>query len=227
MFMTARSQAQNAADAGALAGAPPFVRRLRRSGHQRSGRAERPRRRRGEQGHGRQRRGRSRGRRVPRRPLAKQPREGHVYRTARAATRSSHADCRYFGMATADISPRQRPKRAANERMTCVKPFTIPDKWIERRRPAVGRRRHLRRVRQQGNLLRQPGRLHSRRRKRLHRLQPGSDAASELMLRAGTGNNINRQLLFTRSRCGRPDHRRREYDWNIANCNTTVMHLAT
>ena len=56
----------------------------------------------------------------------------------------------YFGMATADIGATATAEARRANAMTCVKPFTIPDKWNEKQTRAVGRRRHVRRVRQQG-----------------------------------------------------------------------------
>jgi hypothetical protein len=47
-----------------------------------------------------------------------------------------------WATATAEVSP-------ANA-MTCVKPFTIPDKWIERQTPDWDPERHVRSVQQRG-----------------------------------------------------------------------------
>ena len=42
---------------------------------------------------------------------------------------------RYFGTATADIGATATAEASPANAMTCVKPFTIPDKWIEKQTP--------------------------------------------------------------------------------------------
>ena len=62
---------------------------------------------------------------------------------------------------------------------------------------AVGRRRHLRRVRQQGQSAGEPGRLHSGDAARLYRLQPGGQRGERLVIRAATGHNITVSFYYS------------------------------
>ena len=55
-----------------------------------------------------------------------------VYRTNARGNAVSTIMGRYFGIARADVIASATAEASAANAMTCVKPFTIPDKWIER-----------------------------------------------------------------------------------------------
>jgi len=59
-----------------------------------------------------------------------------VRRTAARGNPVSTMIAQYFGMMTADIGAVAMAEASPANAMTCVKPFTIPDKWIERQTPA-------------------------------------------------------------------------------------------
>ena len=63
-----------------------------------------------------------------------------VYRTAARGNPVSTLIARFFGMKTADIVATATAEASPANAMTCVKPFTIPDKWIEKQTAALGRR---------------------------------------------------------------------------------------
>jgi Flp pilus assembly protein TadG len=58
-----------------------------------------------------------------------------VYRQAARGNAVSTLIARFFGTATADIGATATAEAAPSNAMTCVKPFTIPDKWIEKQTP--------------------------------------------------------------------------------------------
>ena len=55
-----------------------------------------------------------------------------VYRQAARGNAVATLIARFFGTATADIGATATAEAAPSNAMTCVKPFTIPDKWIEK-----------------------------------------------------------------------------------------------
>ncbi len=58
-----------------------------------------------------------------------------VYRDANHGNPMPTMIARYFGIATADISATATAEASDANAMTCVKPFTIPDKWREVQTP--------------------------------------------------------------------------------------------
>jgi hypothetical protein len=123
--------------------------------------------------------------------------------------------------ATAEVSP-------ANG-MTCVKPFTIPDKWIEKSNPPWDGNDTYDAFDNKGNPL-PPATADV--------YIPAADAngksnpdytgynnererGQRLVIRAGTGTNITVSFYFSLAIGGETGGS--EYEWNIANCNKTVM----
>ena len=54
-----------------------------------------------------------------------------VFRRASRGNPLSTLIAKYFGMPTADIAATATAEASPANAMTCVKPFTIPDRWIE------------------------------------------------------------------------------------------------
>jgi hypothetical protein len=105
--------------------------------------------------------------------------------------------------------------------MTCVKPFTIPDRWTERQTPPWDASDTFDMYDNQNRLLANPDIY-------VPSTEPGytgydaqRDKGLQLMIRAGTGNNIEPSFYFSYSIGGVTGGS--AYDWNIGNCNTTVM----
>ena len=119
-----------------------------------------------------------------------------VRRTAARGNPVSTLIAKYFGTATADIGATATAEVSPANAMTCVKPFTVPDRWQENAVATLGRQRHLRRVRQQGTSARQSGHLHPRRQAGIHRLQPGVDARPGAHHPRRDGNEHHGQLLL-------------------------------
>ena len=147
-----------------------------------------------------------------------------VCRTAARGNPVSTLIAKYFGIATADIGATATAEASPANAMTCVKPFTIPDKWREARR-----RRGTATIPTTRSTTRA---TRSRTRTSTFRpIQPGYTGYNQetrrgqrLMIRAATGQQHHSQLLlFARAReAGITGGA--EYRWNIANCNTTIYH---
>jgi Flp pilus assembly protein TadG len=149
-----------------------------------------------------------------------------VYRQGSRGNPLSTMIARYFGMNTADISATATAEASDANAMTCVKPFTIPDKWREIQTPpwdgsdtydAFGN----------GN----PPRPLANPDVYIPADQPGytgynqeSERGQRLEIRAATGNNITVSFYFSLAMGKPPITGGAAYDWNIANCNTTIYY---
>ena len=76
-----------------------------------------------------------------------------------------------FGINTVDIGAVATAEAPPANAMTCVKPFTVPDKWIESQTPPWDPTDTFDIVDNKGNPLREPRHLHSSGPDGLHRLQ--------------------------------------------------------
>ncbi len=130
---------------------------------------------------------------------------------------------RFFGVDTANTDAVATAEASPANAMTCVKPFTIPDRWIEKQDPGGfdSLNSTFDSADQHGNPLGNPDIY-------IPADQPGytgynaeRDKGMPLMIRAGTGNNINPSMYFSYAIGG--DTGGAAYRWNIANCNTTYM----
>ena len=220
MFMTARSQAQTSADAGALAGAvalafDDFNDRTAAGPAVQSALAA------------------ALGNEVMRDAVSVQPGDVtfpaapggefnrvrvDVYRTTERANSIATLIGPIFGVPTVDIIAYATAEAAPANSMTCVKPFTIPDRWVEN---SIPKNNTFDRYDNKGKLLEnadvyiEPG-------------QPGyvgydsiADKGTPLMIRAGNGNNIEPSMYWSwkmPQEIGGDFYRE-----NIANCNQAVF----
>ena len=225
MFMTARSQAQNAADAGALAGATalafddyndrsvggPAVQSALQTA------TENP----------------VMGQAVDVAPsdvtfpngpsgIANRVRV-NVYRTTARNNPVSTLIGSMFGVTEVDIAATATAEASPSNAMTCVKPFTIPDRWVERGDPSWTPDSQFERYDKKGNLLPNPDEY-------IPPGQPGYrgydstlDKGLELMIRAGTGNNVSPSFYWSWAMPGGTGAS--YYRENIAGCNSTIVHF--
>ena len=122
-----------------------------------------------------------------------------------------------FGIDTIDIRATATAQAAPAVGMTCVKPFIIPDKWQEKQDPSWSMNSTFSRYDNRGNLLANPDVY-----------TPGSgygenDRGTVLRLRASQGNNINPSMYYSWKMplaIGGSF-----YEENIANCNTSVINI--
>jgi Flp pilus assembly protein TadG len=134
----------------------------------------------------------------------------------------------YFGIETVGVAATATAEVSPANAMTCVKPFTIPDKWTEMQTPPwsgddtydafdnkgvplANADIYIPALDANGNA--DPNYTgYNNERERGERLE----------IRAATGNNITVSFYFSLALFGVTGGS--EYDWNIANCNTGLMH---
>jgi Flp pilus assembly protein TadG len=155
-----------------------------------------------------------------------------VRRTAERGNPVSTLIAQFFGMTAADIAATATAELSPANAMTCVKPFTIPDKWIEMQTPPwdgtdtyeayytsgplKGQKRpdadiYIPAVDANGN----PNPDYTG-----YNMQ--SNRGQRLVIRAHHGNNINASFYFSIAIGGETGGS--DYRWNIANCNQHIMH---
>jgi Flp pilus assembly protein TadG len=223
MLMTARSQAQNAADAGALAGATALVYdswtdRTPSGPAVTSALAA------------------STSNKVMSKNVSVTPADVEflndpagepnrvkvtVYRTAARGNPLPTMIAKYFGMATADIAATATAEASAANAMTCVKPFTIPDKWQEKQTPPWDGNDTYDAFNNKGVPLANPDIYIPADQAGYTGYNQESERGQRLEIRAATGNNITVSFYFSLALGKPPITGGSEYDWNIANCNTT------
>jgi Flp pilus assembly protein TadG len=147
-----------------------------------------------------------------------------VRRTAARGNPVSTLIARYFGMASADIGATATAEVSPANAMTCVKPFTIPDKWNEAQTAPWSSEDTYDAFDNKGRPLPNPDIY-------IPANQPGytgynqeSSRGERLEIRAANGSKITVSFYFSLA-LGKPvitggD----EYRENIANCNTTIYY---
>jgi hypothetical protein len=225
MFMTARSQAQNAADAGALGGATalafndydnrsvggPAVQSAINTATLNV---------------------------VMQQPVSVQPSDVtfpvgpagvsnrvrvNVFRTTNRTNPVATLIGPIFGVPTVDINATATAEASPANAATCVKPFTIPDRWTENTSPPWSTTSDYDRYDNKGNLI--PGADAY-----VPADQPGyrgydaeADKGMPLVIRAGTGNNLSPTFYWS---WAMPEGTGGSYyEENIYDCNTTVVHF--
>ncbi len=129
---------------------------------------------------------------------------------------------RFFGVDQADVWAEATGEASQASAMTCVMPFTIPDKWIENQTGPWTEDDTFDMVDNKGVPLPDADVYHPATDKaRYTGYSPHADRGRELMIRAGTGNNVTPSFYFSYAIGGVSGAD--EYRWNIANCNTTIM----
>ena len=144
-----------------------------------------------------------------------------VFRTDQRGNPVSTLMGRFFGVIDVDIVAEATAEASPANAMTCVKPFTIPDKWIERQTPPWDPDDTFETHDQHGNPLPDQDLYIPADQSGYTGYDAERDKGVELMIRAGTGNNIMPSFYFSYAIGGESGGS--EYRWNIANCNTTVM----
>jgi hypothetical protein len=100
----------------------------------------------------------------------------------------------------------------------CAKPFIIPDRWIEQ----AGQAGRFDLVDNKNNLLASPD-IYRPATSSQYTGYTYADTGTSMTLRAGTGNQIQPSFYYSWSMGGLTGGS--EYDWNIANCNTTIISI--
>ena len=158
-----------------------------------------------------------------------------VYRSAARGNPVSTLIAKYFGIATANISAVAMAEASPANAMTCVKPFTIPDKWIEKN-PTTKvwdtSDSFDRWTKKNGNVVLtspadvyEPAYINNQppaRNSAYSGYNMESNRGMKLVLRAATGNNIQPSFYFSLAMTS--DTGGDDYRWNIANCNHSIYH---
>jgi hypothetical protein len=145
-----------------------------------------------------------------------------VRRTASRGNPLATMIARYFGMATTDIGATATAEAAPANAMSCVKPFTIPDKWIEKTSPPWNS------LSSTYDAFDNKGRPLANPDIYIPADQSGytgytlNDVGTPLTIRAGTGNNISPSMYFSLAMTD--DTGGSDYRNNIAHCNKTHYH---
>jgi hypothetical protein len=128
---------------------------------------------------------------------------------------------RFFGITEADIVATATAEASQANAMTCVKPFTIPDKWIEKQTPGWDADDTYDAFNNKGVPLATPDVYIPADRPGYTGYNNERERGERLVIRAGTGNNITVSFYFSIAIDGVTGGD--EYRWNIDNCNTSIM----
>ena len=226
MFMTARSQAQNSADAGALSGATALyyndfndrtasgpavqsaINTARQGANQVMGSAAS----------------------VtppdvtfPNDPTGEPTRvRVNVFRTVGRANPVPTLIGQYFGVASVNITATATAEASRANAVTCVKPFMIPDRWNEQQSGPWDPDDTFEMYDNQNNPLANPDIYIPADQSGYTGYNPVRDLGIQLVIRAGTGNNISPTMYFSWKMAG--DIGGDFYSDNIANCNQQIVH---
>jgi Flp pilus assembly protein TadG len=131
---------------------------------------------------------------------------------------------KYFQIETADIRAVATAEAAPSNAMQCVKPFTIPDKWIEKQNGPWDPEDTYEAYANNGTPLANPD-IYIPAYNADGSANPNytgynnvRDKGTQLMIRAGNGNQINSSMYFSLAMVN--DTGGQDYRWNIMNCNT-------
>ena len=144
-----------------------------------------------------------------------------VYRTGERGNPLATLMGRFFGVDNVNITAEATAEASPANAMTCVMPFTIPDKWIERQDPPYDPGDTFQMYDTHGNMMPNADVYVPVTQRNYTGYNAQRDKGMELMIRAGTGNDINPSMYFSYSMGGITGAD--PYRWNIANCNTTIM----
>jgi hypothetical protein len=150
-----------------------------------------------------------------------------VWRSAARGNPVATLIAQYFGVTSATIGAVATAEASPANAMDCVKPFTIPDKWIEKQDPTGWTvDSTFDEFTNKGAKLANPD-VYIPAYDSSGKPNPDytgynmqRDKGTELVIRAGTGNNIQPSFYFSLAMTD--DTGGSDYRWNIANCNTTV-----
>lgn len=126
-----------------------------------------------------------------------------------------------FGVNTVNIGAEATAEVAPANAMTCVKPFTVPDKWEERQTPPWDPSDTFDAFDAKGKPLANPDIYIPLGQSGYTGYNAVTDRGTLVTLKAGTGNNITPSFYFPYAIGGVSGAD--EYRENIANCNTTIM----
>ena len=143
-----------------------------------------------------------------------------VYRTAARNNAVDTLMGAFFGVKKVDITATAIAEASPANAMTCVKPFMIPDRWVEKNKPPNST---FDKYDNKNNLLPDADVYYDYHQSNYSGYTTAKDAGTPLTLRAGTGDQINPSFYFSWKMPG--DTGGDFYRDNIATCNQSVMRL--
>jgi Flp pilus assembly protein TadG len=144
-----------------------------------------------------------------------------VFRTGNRGNAVSTLIAAFFGRQTADISATATAEAAPANAMTCVKPFTIPDRWIERQTPPWDPNDTFDVVDSKGKPLANPDVYIPATDPNYTGYNAERDKGLPVTLKSDNSGKIAPSFYFPWAIPGSSGGD--DYRWNIGNCNTTVM----
>lgn len=135
----------------------------------------------------------------------------------------------YFGMGTASVGATATAEASPANAMTCVKPFTIPDKWVELNPTAKAWSTSdtFSRYDKKGNVenpadVYPPAYVNGAANPDYVGYNTTANLGQILVLRAGQGQDIQPSFYFSLAMTN--DTGGNDYRWNIDNCNHSIYH---
>jgi Flp pilus assembly protein TadG len=142
----------------------------------------------------------------------------NVFRTAARSNAVPTLMGTFFGVRRVDIDATATAEASPANAMSCVKPFMVPDKWQENNRPPDST---FDKYNNKGVLLSDADVYRDVNRADYTGYTTARDVGTQLTLRAGTGDQINPSFYFSWKMPG--DTGGDFYRDNIANCNQSVI----
>ena len=129
-----------------------------------------------------------------------------------------------FGVPTVDIRATATAEASPANAMTCVKPFTIPDRWTENTNPEWDTGDTYERYDNKMKVIQNADEYHPPGSAGYVGYHPDRDRGLPLMIRAGTGNNVEPTMYWSWNMApGNEDIGGDFYRENIAHCNTMIV----
>jgi Flp pilus assembly protein TadG len=151
-----------------------------------------------------------------------------VWRSSSRGNPLSTLTAQYFGVSTASVGAVATAEASNGNAMTCVKPFTIPDRWREVQTPPWDTSDTFSRYDKKGNVIpsadvyvpafddnNNPNPDYTG-------YNTQANRGMRMVLRAGQGNQIQSSFYFSLAMTD--DTGGDDYRWNIANCNHSIYH---
>jgi hypothetical protein len=126
-----------------------------------------------------------------------------------------------FGIDEVDLGASATAQAAPANAMTCVKPFTIPDKWEERQTGPWDPEDSFDIVDDKGNPVANPDVYIPYDQPGYTGYNPQRDRGTRVVIKAGNDTKLYPSFYYPYAVGG--ESGAAEYRWNIANCNTTMM----
>ena len=155
-----------------------------------------------------------------------------VHRDSSRGNPVSTLIAKYFGIDSASINAVATAEASPANAMTCVKPFTIPDKWTEKNpvQKPWSSTDGFSRYDKKGNVLSpadvyEPAYLppdYKTANPNYAGYNTTQNLGTRLVLRAGQSNEIQPSFYFSLAMTS--DTGGEDYRWNIANCNHSIYH---